>query len=107
MPAYVIGHLSDVKMGPGITAYLEGIDATLKPFDGQFIIHGDPPQRLEGAWQGDLIAIAFPDLNHALDWYRSDAYQQILPLRTENSTGDIFLIEGVPAHHRATDILER
>lgn len=80
-------------MGPGITACLEGIDATVKPFNGRFIIHGDPPERLEGAWHGDLIVIAFPDLKHARDWYRSDAYQQIPPLRTENSTGDIFLIE--------------
>lgn len=105
-PAYVSGHLNDVRMGPEIVAYLEAIDDTLEPFQGKFLIHGGSPETLEGTWQGDLIVIAFPDLDHARAWYRSDAYQQIVPLRAENSTGDIIVIDGVPTDHHATDILQ-
>jgi uncharacterized protein (DUF1330 family) len=63
------------------------------------------PELLEGEWVGDLIAIAFPDLDRARGWYESPDYQRILPLRAENSTGEIILIDGVDERHRATDIL--
>ena len=105
MPAYAVGHLHDVNVGPDIVAYLKRIDATLEPFGGRFIIHGGPVTRLEGSWSGDLIVIAFPDQESARAWYDSPAYREILPLRTNNSRGDVFLIEGVDPDHKATDIL--
>jgi uncharacterized protein (DUF1330 family) len=105
MPAYAIGHLRNVVMGDAIEEYLRRIDATLEPFGGRFVIHGGPPDVLEGDWRGDLIAIEFPDLDRARAWYRSDSYQRILPLRTENAEGEIILVDGVPEGHRATDIL--
>ncbi|ABN78808.1 DUF1330 domain-containing protein [Cereibacter sphaeroides] len=87
-------------MGPDIVAYLQGIDATLGPYGGRFIIHGGQPQMLEGSLQGDLIVIAFRDLQSARGWYGSAEYQALLPLRRGNSEGDVFLIEGVDADHR-------
>jgi uncharacterized protein (DUF1330 family) len=105
MTAYAIGHLHDVTMGPPITEYLQRIDATLEAFGGRFVVHGGRPEVLEGDWRGDLIAIAFPDLERARAWYASPAYQEILPLRTDNSKGEIFLIDGVDEQHRAIDII--
>jgi uncharacterized protein (DUF1330 family) len=105
MTAYAIGHLRDVKLGPPITEYLQRIDATLEAFGGRFVVHGGRPEVLEGDWSGDLIAIAFPDLERARAWYASPAYQEILPLRTDNSTGEIFLVDGVDEQHRAIDII--
>jgi uncharacterized protein (DUF1330 family) len=105
MPAYAIGHLRDVAMGPAIIEYLERIDATLAPFGGRFLIHGARPEVLEGDWRGDLIVIEFPDLDHARTWYRSPAYQAIAPLRADNADGEIVLLDGVEHGHRATDIL--
>jgi len=105
MTAYAVGHLRHVTIGPDIVAYLERIDATLKPFDGYFIIHGGKPERMEGDWQGDLIVIAFPEMDAARAWYASPGYQAIVKLRTDNAVGETFLIEGVARNHRATDIL--
>ena len=105
MTAYAIPRLRNVKMGPEIADYLAHIDDTLAPFHGQFIIHGSKPKVVEGEWAEDLIAIAFPDFDHARAWYESAAYRRIVALRTENSTGDVILIEGVPLDHKATDIL--
>lgn len=48
-------------MGDGIVAYLQGIDATLAPFGGRFIIHGDEKTMLEGDWHGNLIGGVDPD----------------------------------------------
>lgn len=105
MKAYAIAHLTEVTMGPAIVEYLERIDETLAPFGGRFVIHGGPVDALEGDWTGDLIAIGFPDREHARAWYASPAYQAIMPLRAKNSVGSVILIDGVPADHKATDIL--
>lgn len=107
MTSYAIAHLRKVKLGSDIVAYLDAIDATLVPFGGRFIIHGGKKHHLEGAFIGDLIVIAFPDRSRAEAWHASPAYQKILPLRTDNAKGEVFLIEGVGTDHKATDILAR
>jgi len=105
MNAYAIAHLHSVRVGPDIVQYLERIDATLEPFGGRFIVHGGPIDVREGELAGDVIVIEFPDRESATGWYESPAYQEILPLRTDNAEGIAFLVDGVPADHRATDVL--
>ncbi|MBB4038767.1 uncharacterized protein (DUF1330 family) [Microvirga flocculans] len=105
MSTYAIGHLHDVNVGPDIVEYLRRIDETLAPFGGRFIIHGGPATVMEGSWSGDLIVIGFPDKTSARAWYDSPAYRKILPLRTGNSRGDMFFIDGVSSDHKAADIL--
>jgi uncharacterized protein (DUF1330 family) len=88
-----------------ITEYLERIDDTLAPFGGRFVVHGGQPDLREGTSPGTLIVIGFPDREAAVGWYESPAYQAILPLRTANADGVVFLIDGVGPEHRATDVL--
>jgi uncharacterized protein (DUF1330 family) len=106
MASYAVGVLEQVRMGPPIVEYLEKIDETLRPFDGHFIIHGGEQDVREGASPGTLIVIEFPDRAAVEGWYRSAAYQAILPLRTENSESNVFFIEGVDRDHLATDVLQ-
>ncbi|MCW4351750.1 DUF1330 domain-containing protein [Hoyosella sp. YIM 151337] len=103
--AYAIAYLREVTFGPDIVAYLERIDATLKPFGGKFIVHGGSLSPLEGEWNGDVIIIEFPDKKSAQEWYASPDYQSILPLRTANSQGVTAVVEGVPEDYRAVDKL--
>lgn len=105
VPGYAVGHLRNVTMGPGVVEYLQRIDATLAPFGGRFLIHGGRPLGLEGDWTGDLIVIRFPTTGDALAWYHSPAYREILPLRLAAAEGEVFIVDGVPDDHRATDIL--
>jgi uncharacterized protein (DUF1330 family) len=107
MAAYAVAHLHDVDVGPDIVAYLEEIDSTLAPFGGRFLIHGAEPDVLEGHWSGDLIVVAFPDMERARSWYASPAYQAILPLRLRNSRGTVVLVDGVSEPHRALDVFGR
>lgn len=107
MTAYAVGHLTRVDIGPGVVEYLRRIDATLAPFDGHFIVHGGWPEVKEGRWDGTFIVIAFPDMAAARAWYDSPAYQAILHYRTDNAEGAVFLIDGVDADHKATDVLPR
>ena len=101
MTAYAVAHLRSVERNAEIADYLRRIDATLEPFDGRFAVHGTPPEVLEGEWPGHLVVIAFPDLATARAWYDSPAYQEIAPLRTRNSAGDVLLVDGVPDGYRA------
>ena len=105
MTTYAVAHMQTVQMGPAIVEYLERIDATLAPFEGRFVVHGATPDVLEGEFPGHLIVIAFPSREQADGWYASPAYREILPLRLENSTGPVILVDGVEADHLATDVL--
>jgi uncharacterized protein (DUF1330 family) len=106
MPAFAVAHIRQVTIGPPIEEYIQRIDATLTPFGGRFVVHGGGAvEVLEGSWIGHLIVLEFPDMDAARAWYRSPAYQAILPLRLNNSDGDAVLVEGVAESHRATDIL--
>ncbi|MER8525098.1 DUF1330 domain-containing protein [Mesorhizobium sp. M0814] len=106
MTAYAVAHMRQVTPGPQIVEYLHKIDATLEPFGGRFIVHGSEVEVVENTWPGHLVMIEFPDMQQARAWYRSRAYQEILPLRTENSQSDVVLVDGVPHPHKATDVLE-
>ena len=105
MPAYAVAHMRQVTMGPPIVEYLERIDATLAPFGGRFLVHGGDVDVLEGGWPGALIVIEFPDRGQVRAWYDSEAYREIVALRTGNSQSDVVVTEGVGAGHRATDVL--
>ena len=105
MQTYAVAHMYKVRMGPDIVEYLQRIDATLTPFGGRFLVHGDPVEVIEGEWPGHLIVIEFPDRRNAQAWYRSPDYQEIVRLRTGNSDSDVVFVDGVPADHRATDVL--
>lgn len=107
MVGYAIARLRDLAFGPEIATYVARIDATLEPFGGRFLVHGDGLETVEGSWTGDLVVIEFPSVERARAWYRSAAYQAILPLRTRHARSDVVLAEGVAPGHRAVDILDR
>ena len=107
MPAYAFALLRDVQVNTQIADYITRIDATLAPFGGAFKIHGGRTEVLEGSFDPTLVAIAFPDMDSARRWYQSDAYQAILPLRTSNSEGIAFLIEGVEEGYQGQQMIAK
>lgn len=105
VPAYAFAYLRDVDLNEEVVDYIQRIEATMAPYDGRFIVHGGRLVPAEGEWDGDVVVIAFPSLGAARAWYDSPAYQEILPLRTQNSRSVAAIVEGVPAGYRATDKL--
>ena len=102
MSAYAIAQMREIHPHLEVLEYLERIQATLNPFSGRFVVHGGAIEVLEGAWPGVLVIIEFPGMAEARSWYGSQAYQQILPLRTNHILGDAILVEGVePGHDSA------
>ncbi len=105
MKAYAVAHLRDVDFNERIAEYLRRIDATLEPYGGHFLVHGGRVHPLEGEFDAAIVVLEFPDIDAAHAWYQSPGYQAILPLRTENSRGIAFLVEGVPPDYRGADKL--
>lgn len=107
MPAYAVANIHQMNVNSKVVAYLKQIDATLEPYEGQFLVHGKEGEVVEGNLPGHLIIIEFPDLEHARKWYYSEEYQKILPLRTNNSVSDVVLVEGVSENYKALNILSK
>lgn len=102
MTAYALARLLPTEQHPDVIAYIERIQETFAPYGGRFLVHGGPPEVVEGTWEGDVVILAFPDLDAARAWYASDAYQEILPLRTRHIPGDVIFLPGVPEEYDAT-----
>ncbi|MFD3326122.1 DUF1330 domain-containing protein [Streptomyces sp. NPDC058701] len=101
MTAYAIAHIRPTTPNEDVLRYIEGIQATMDPFGGRFLVHGREVEVLEGPFPGTIVMIGFPDLERARAWYASDAYQAILPLRTDHIPGEVVLVEGVAPDYDA------
>ncbi|MGW0393108.1 DUF1330 domain-containing protein [Streptomyces sp. NPDC003042] len=101
MTAYAIAHIRPATMNEDILRYIEEIQPTMDPFGGRFLIHGKEVEVMEGPFPGAIVMIGFPDIERARAWYASDAYQEILPLRTDHLAGEVVLVEGVTEDYDA------
>jgi uncharacterized protein (DUF1330 family) len=101
MPAYAIAHLRTPTINDEVLDYIERIQDTMDPFGGRFLVHGAEVEVIEGEWPGTIVILEFPDTDAARAWYESPAYQEILPLRTDNIEGDTLIVPGVPQPYDA------
>ncbi|WP_431038387.1 DUF1330 domain-containing protein [Streptomyces sp. P6-2-1] len=98
MSTYLITHLripGGIPNEQGLS-YLEQVEDTLAPFGGAYLAQGAPAAIKEGAWEGSVVLIEFPDREAAEGWYASEAYQRILPLRTGSSIADTVIVDQLP-----------
>jgi uncharacterized protein (DUF1330 family) len=101
MAAYALAHLRTPQINAEVLEYIERIQATMDPFGGRFLVHGATVDVIEGSWPGTVVILEFPDADAARAWYASPAYQEILPLRTNNIDGDTIIVDGVPPNYDA------
>jgi uncharacterized protein (DUF1330 family) len=94
MKAYVIA-LEAVQDEEMFARYRAKVIATMEPFGGKFLIRAGRLTVMEGSWPHERTAvIEFPSRAQAEGWYRSPAYQAILPLRTDATRSDLIIIDG-------------
>ena len=65
---------------------------TLTPFNGNFIAKGEVEVLSGEALHKLKVIIQFPDIESARAWYKSEAYQAIIPLREEAMRSQFHLI---------------
>jgi uncharacterized protein (DUF1330 family) len=106
-PGYAIGYLTDVDVNDELLDYMAQVEATMSQHGGRWLVHGTAPEVREGQASGDVVIIQFPDLARARAWYESAEYQEIIRLRTENSTSTIALLDGVPPGYSTHTTVEK
>ena len=90
MSACVIGHIT-VRDEEKWAQYRAQVPATLAPWGAELLFRGKVDSVLAGAHSHtDTVVIRFPDGAAVAAWYRSPAYQALIPLREQ--AADLVLI---------------
>ena len=78
MSAFIIGQMQ-IYSRDWMADYFEAIPQVVKDHDGQFLVRGGDPTRLEGSEQlpDAAFIIAFSDRAHANDFWNSDAFRSL------------------------------
>jgi uncharacterized protein (DUF1330 family) len=95
--AYLIGHIT-VTNPEGYARYASRVPATIEAAGGRYLVRGGHATQLEGQSLGiRQVVLEFPSRAAAEAWYASEAYQAILPDRTNNAIGSLVLVDGYSA----------
>ena len=90
MSAYLIGHIS-IKNPDKWKIYVEGVQKSLVPFDAEVVFRGRCATVLTGEHPHQhTVVIKFPDQPTLQQWYHSDTYQALSPLR--DKAADVVII---------------
>jgi len=74
--------------------YRSVVGDTLKPFDARFLVRGGQFSVLEGDMPFSQVAVLeFPSRTAAEDWYNSDAYQAVLPIRLAAASCQFIIVD--------------
>ena len=93
--AYVIGNIT-ITNADGYAHYSARVPAVVAAFGGRYRVRGGMATPLDGqASAARYVVIEFPSREQAQAWYDSVEYQSILPLRLNNSTGQVALVDGM------------
>lgn len=89
-PAYAVGHIT-VKDAAKWDEYCGKVPATLAPWNAELVFRGELAEILAGPHDHrDTVVIRFPNLASLQGWYRSAAYQALIPLREQ--AADLILL---------------
>jgi uncharacterized protein (DUF1330 family) len=90
MPAYLIGHIT-VNDPDKWKAYVDGVQKSLVPFAAEIVFRGKRAAVLAGDHSHQLtVVIKFSDQPTLQQWYHSDTYQALIPVRDE--AADVVII---------------
>ena len=92
---YVIAQLK-VTNQENYKEYVAKVSEVVKKFDGEYLVRNGEHQVVEGEDNFPrIVIIKFPTYERALEWYNSDEYKPIKPIRLANSEANGIIIKGV------------
>ena len=95
MKAYCIVYVT-IENETVFSEYRSQVIPTIEACGGRFLVRGGAFTVLEGEMPFTRIAVLeFASRKMAEDWYRSPAYQRILPLRTQAGKFQFIVADGV------------
>jgi uncharacterized protein (DUF1330 family) len=80
----------------GFQQYAAKIPSTLTPYHGKVVVRGMADTKEGAAPNGNVVVLAFDNLDDAESWYSSAAYKEIIPLRERSAKTRLFIVEGLP-----------
>jgi uncharacterized protein (DUF1330 family) len=95
MPAYFVAEL-EITNPAAMEPYRAEVPATIAQYGGRYLARGGATELVEaGPEPKRIVIVEFADAAAAKRWYHSPEYQKILPIRLANSTGRVFIVEGL------------
>ncbi|PHR81819.1 MAG: hypothetical protein COA59_15390 [Colwellia sp.] len=88
-PAYVIGNITVIDQDKW-SEYCSKVPTTLSPWKGELVFRGKQVEVLGGKYQhSDTVVIRFPSIKSLNNWFNSDAYQALIPIREQAANVDL------------------
>ena len=96
MSGYIIVHVK-IHDPQEFKRYLKAFSEEFKEFPGKILVATNDAEILEGDLPSKLrtVVMKFPSMDEAREWYRSEKYQKIAPIRWGSATGDMMLVQGL------------
>ena len=96
MPAFLIADI-EVHNADKYAPYREANPAIVNKFGGRYIALGGEVKVLEGDWHPRrTVIIEFPDMSALTEFYESEEYGNLRPIRWENTDSRLVAIETLP-----------
>jgi uncharacterized protein (DUF1330 family) len=95
MAAYFIVDV-DVKNPQAYEAYKQAAAASIARYGGRYLVRGGTHEVLEGDWRPTrLVVLEFPNGAAAKQWYASEEYGRVKPIRLQHAASHLVFVEGV------------
>jgi uncharacterized protein (DUF1330 family) len=94
MSAYIIVEVS-ITDPLEYEEYKKLTPATIKAYDGRFVVRGAATESLEGNWEpGRIVVLEFPSVARAKEWWNSEAYSKAKEIRHRAANTKMIVVEG-------------
>ena len=94
MSGYVIANI-DVKNPDAYKEYIDKVKPIVEKFGGEYLVRAGKYKVIDGKWNYPrTVIIKFPTYKKALEWYNSEEYQPVKPIRLANSVANGIIIQG-------------
>ena len=95
MSGYVIANI-DVKKPEAYKEYVSKVKTIVEKFGGEYLVRAGEDKVIDGVWKySRTVVIKFPTYEKALEWYNSEEYKPVKPIRLENTVTNAIIIKGV------------
>ena len=95
MKGYVIANIN-VKNTEAYKEYVGKVKPTVEKFGGEYLVRNGEFKVIDGEWKHPrTVVIKFPTYEKALEWYNSEEYKPVKPIRLANSEANGIIIKGV------------
>ena len=94
MSGYVIANIN-VKDPEAYKEYVGKVKPTVEKFGGKYLVRNGEFKVIDGEWKHPrTVVIKFPTYEKALEWYNSEEYRPVKPIRLENTVTNGIIIKG-------------